>query len=125
MQLTIVSIPGHYSILRLDSVPDVAALSGFYTLSRTADEVSLICRTDCADALAANARDDGYGLLRIAGQLDFSLIGILARLTAALAQAGIPVCAVSTFDTDYLLIKQARMDEALAALRGCGCAVEG
>lgn len=125
MQLTLLPLPGEYSILKLDSLPDVRALEGFFALARTADEVSLICPTAEAGALDPCARDDGYGALRVAGQLDFALIGILARLTDALARAEIPVCAVSTYDTDYLLIKQAHMPRALAALAEAGCRIGG
>lgn len=64
-------------------------------------------------------------MLRVAGQLDFSLVGILARMTGALAGADIPVCAVSTYDTDYLLIKARNMDSALKALEAAGCSVAG
>lgn len=123
MQLTLSVLPGEYSILKLDSLPDARAIDGFFTLARTDDEISLVCSTAAA-ALRPRQHDDGYGALRVAGQLDFALIGILARLTGALARAEIPVCAISTFDTDYLLIKRARMHEALAALADAGCRIE-
>ena len=71
------------------------------------------------------ARENDYQVLRVAGQLDFSLIGILARMTGALAGAGIPVCAVCTYDTDYLLIKAGNMDSAFKALETAGCSVAG
>jgi hypothetical protein len=125
MDIAIVTLPGEYSILKLDSLPDVRALTGFFALTRTDDEISLICASREAAALAPLRRDDGYGLLRVAGQLDFALIGILSRLTDALARSEIPVCAVSTFDTDYLLIKQRHMARALAALTGAGCRLDG
>ena len=64
-----------------------------------------------------------WGCLRVEGVLDFSLIGILAGITAALAAARISVFAVSTHDTDYLLVKHAVMKEAIAALRQAGYAV--
>ena len=124
MQLTLSVLPGEYSILKLDSLPDARTIDGFFALARTDDEISLVCSTAAAAALRPRQRDDGYGALRVAGQLDFALIGILARLTGALARAEIPVCAISTFDTDYLLIKQARMHEALAALTDAGCRIE-
>ena len=78
-----------------------------------------------ADKLNPYARENDYQVLRVAGQLDFSLVGILARMTGALTGAGIPVCAVSTYDTDYLLIKAGEMDSAVKALEVAGCSVAG
>ncbi len=105
MQLNLHKLKGEYSILKLDSLPDVRAIDGFFALTRTDDEISLVCLNSEADKLNPYARENDYQVLRVAGQLDFSLVGILARMTGALAGAGIPVCAVSTYDTDYLLIR--------------------
>ena len=125
MQLNLHKLKGEYSILKLDSLPDVRAIDGFFALTRTDDEISLACLSSEADKLNPYARENDYQVLRVAGQLDFSLVGILARMTDALAGAGIPVCAVSTYDTDYLLIKAGNMDSALKALEAAGCSVAG
>lgn len=116
LNLELVELNGKYSILKLDSLPDVRVLDGFFSLTRTVDEISLVCRTADADKLHPYAREDGYAALRVVGRLDFSLVGILARMTGALASAGVPVCAVSTYDTDYLLIKSENMPSARTAL---------
>ena len=125
MQLNLHKLKGEYSILKLDSLPDVRAIDGFFALTRTDDEISLVCLNSEADKLNPYARENDYQVLRVAGQLDFSLVGILARMTGALVGAGIPVCAVSTYDTDYLLIKAGNMDSALKALEAAGCSVAG
>ena len=125
MQLNLHKLKGEYSILKLDSLPDVRAIDGFFALTRTDDEISLVCLNSEADKLNPYARENDYQVLRVAGQLDFSLVGILARMTGALAGAGIPVCAVSTYDTDCLLIKAGNMDSALKALEAAGCSVAG
>lgn len=125
MQLNLHKLKGEYSILKLDSLPDVRAIDGFFALMRTDDEISLVCLNSEADKLNPYARENDYQVLRVAGQLDFSLVGILARMTGALAEAGIPVCAVSTYDTDYLLIKAGNMDSALKALEAAGFSVAG
>ena len=70
------------------------------------------------------AREDGWLAFRVAGQMDFSLTGVLAGLSAVLAQAGISIFAVSTFDTDYVLVKQDRLAAALAALESAGYGLE-
>lgn len=125
MQLNLHKLKGEYSILKLDSLPDVRAIDGFFALTRTDDEISLVCLNSEADKLNPYARENDYQVLRVAGQLDFSLVGILARMTGALAGACIPVCAVSTYDTDYLLVKAGNMDSALKALEAAGCSVVG
>ena len=99
--------------------PDVP----FYFAARTEGELSLVCATAQVPPYTL-AREDGFRALRVAGSMAFSLVGILAGLTGALAAAAVPVFAVSTFDTDYLLVKVERLPEALRALREAGYAVE-
>lgn len=88
------------------------------SVTRTRDELSVVCRADAVpDGVRAVA---GWRCLKVQGPLDFGLTGILAALTAPLAAAGIPVFAVSTYDTDYLLVKADQLDRAAEALRGAG-----
>jgi len=96
----------------------------FHFLSRTDRELSLVCPT--ADAPAkCDAREDGWRGLRVRGTLDFSLIGVLSKLSSALAAAGVGLFAVSTYDTDYLFVKEADFGRALSALEAAGCLAEG
>jgi len=86
-----------------------------FALTRTAGELSIACPQQAVPGgLAAR---HGYAALRVAGPLDHSLVGVLAALTSALADAGVPVFALSTYDTDYLLVPGTDLDRALAALR--------
>jgi hypothetical protein len=102
----------------LPSFPD----SGFYSLTRTADEISIVCEEQ---QMPENAKSEkGWRALRVIGVLDFALTGILARLTAPLANAGISIFALSTFDTDYLLVKQEKLAEAIAVLSDAGYTIE-
>lgn len=66
----------------------------------------------------------GFRCLRVAGTLDFSAVGVLASLLVPLAAAGIPVLALSTFDTDYLFVKDAALEVAVQALRAAGHQVQ-
>ena len=91
----------------------------FCFAARTDGELSLVCPTECTPA-HTTAREDGWRAFRVAGSMAFSLVGILARLTGTLAQRGIPVFAVSTFDTDYVLVKADRFSEAREALAAEG-----
>jgi hypothetical protein len=85
---------------------------------RTDDELSVVCP---AAEVPGDVHHEGpWRALKVAGPLDFALVGILARLSAALADAGISIFAISTFDTDYLLVRGDTLDGAVAALRAAG-----
>ena len=108
-------LPHPLTACKLDAVQDFALDGEFYFLGRTDGEISLVCPTAQVPAHTA-ARSDGWRGFRICGQLDFSLIGILSRLSTILAERGIGIFAVSTFDTDYILVKEAQLQPALDAL---------
>ncbi len=112
-----------FAICQLDreqAVPEWVQSSPFYSVSHTDRELSIICSEDC---LPAGIRaEKGWRCLRIADPypLDFSLIGILASLLGPLAAAGIPILAVSTYDTDYVLIEDEQLNAALRVLEQHG-----
>ena len=83
------------------------------------EEISLVCRTEDAPQKTL-AREDGWRAFRVKGSMDFALVGVLARLAGVLAARGIPIFAVSTFNTDYVLVKEADFDRALACLAEAG-----
>jgi hypothetical protein len=77
-----------------------------------------------AEQMARARIERNFACMKVNGQLDFGLVGILARLTGALAQANVPVFAISTFNTDYLLVRAPHLEAALAALEKAGCLVQ-
>lgn len=91
----------------------------FFCLTKTDEEISLVCRTEQTPAETA-AREDGWRAFRIGGVLDFSLTGVLSRLSAVLAENGIGIFAVSTYNTDYILVKAENLGKALNVLREAG-----
>jgi hypothetical protein len=110
-----------FAICRLggDSpLPPWATASPFFSITRTAEELSIVCRQDAVPEGIVCERD--WRCLRLAGTVPFSVVGVLASLTAPLAEAGVSVFAVSTFDTDYLLVKAADLERAVKALHGQG-----
>lgn len=118
--MTLDVMAGSYAICRLDAdapLPDWAARA-FSSITRTADELSIVCALD--DVPAGVPAQRGYRGLAVRGPLDFSLIGIVAQLSAALAAASISIFVVSTHDTDYLFVRDADLDRAVASLRGAG-----
>ena len=88
-------------------------------IGKTDEEKSLVCITDEVPANVIQ-RDDGWKAFRIQGVLDFSLIGILAKIAAALADNGISIFAVSTYNTDYVLMKRENYQKALDVLKALG-----
>ena len=89
----------------------------------TPDEKSLVCRTEDVPA-NASSRDDGWTAFMIEGILDFSLIGILSGIAGTLADAGIGIFALSTYNTDYILVKDENRTGAEDALRKAGYLIE-
>ena len=93
--------------------------SPFCFIGKTDEERSLVCLAQDVPANVTH-REDGWRAFGIEGQLDFSLIGILARICGILAEKEIGVFAVSTFNTDYILVKAEHFDGALSALAQAG-----
>ena len=110
------------SVCRVKDLKEIDLTADFYFIGRTDEELSLVCRTEDTPA-RTTARDDGWRAFRIQGVLDFSLIGILSRLTTLLAEAGIGIFAVSTYNTDYVLVKAGDFDRAMAVLAAAGYTV--
>lgn len=110
-----------FAVCRLRALP--REVRQWHFLSVTDEEISLVCPERDAPADAEHI-DRGWRAFRVAGPLDFSLIGILADLSSALAAAGVGIFAVSTYDTDYILTKEENVEKAQAALVRAGHAVQ-
>lgn len=117
------AIKGEFSVCKVAdySLTDLSA--SFVFTGATDEERSLVCPTVSVPKNTTD-RDDGWRAFRVKGTLDFSLTGILARLSAVLAENKIGIFAVSTFNTDYILTKSANFDRALAALRASGYEID-
>jgi hypothetical protein len=122
--LTLVLLPDTFAVCRLPPDADLPAWAGgeFVNVTRTRDELSVVCSQGSVPDGVRCERD--WRCLRVAGTLDFSLVGILASLLVPLAESGISVFATSTFDTDYLLVRQGDFARALGALQSAGYAVQ-
>ncbi|MCR5100632.1 MAG: ACT domain-containing protein [Butyrivibrio sp.] len=91
----------------------------FYSLTKTADEISLVCKTENAPTETIK-REDGWKGFKIQGELDFSLIGILSPIAKLLADNSIGIFVVSTYNTDYILVKKEKYEQALSLLENAG-----
>ncbi len=119
MKLTLRLLEDSYAVCRLepdDIIPVDLLIPGpeFVSISRTAEELSIVCPEDMApeDAKVTG----GWRAFKVQGPLDFSLTGVIATLTRPLAEAKLSVFTVATYDTDYLLVKQVDLDAAQQAL---------
>ncbi len=110
------------TVCKVKSVSDIDLTKDFYFIGKTDEEISLVCPTVDTPA-ETTARDDGWKGFRIQGVLDFSLIGILSKLSAVLAENAIGIFAVSTYNTDYILVKAENFEKAEAVLSKAGYSV--
>lgn len=124
--LTLDLLDGRYAICRLDPgevVPAWAWTGPLASVTRTLSELSIVC-ADAAVPATLEHVERGWCALRVAGPLDFGMVGVMARLTAPLAEAGVSVLALATFDTDYLLVRQPDLSRSIAALGAAGHVVQ-
>ncbi len=108
-----------FSVCKVKNITGINFESPYCFVGKTDEELSLVCITsDVPDNTAA--RDDGWRAFRVQGTLDFSLVGILSKISSILAQNKIGIFAVSTYNTDYILTKWGNYDKALDALSSAG-----
>ena len=117
--MEIKKIDHNFSVCQVEDYSLVNLNSEYSFIGKTDEEKSLVCITDEVPANVIQ-RDDGWKAFRIQGVLDFSLIGILAKIAAALADNGISIFAVSTYNTDYVLMKKENYQKAVDVLKALG-----
>jgi len=109
-------LPDEYTVCQISNPSDICFDDEFVFVGKTDDELSLVCLTSCVPA-AVLAREDGWKAIKIQGVLDFSLVGILAGIASILAAQHISIFAVSTYNTDYILLKAERLLAAETVLK--------
>lgn len=126
MNLILDLLAGRFAVCRLsatDPAPALPGASALVSITRTAEELSIVCEE--AAAPDGGAVETGFRALKIRGPLDFALTGVLARIADALARAETPIFVISTFDTDYVLVRDVHLDRAIDALRAADMTVAG
>lgn len=113
-----------FTVCKLNAVSDIDLNKDFYFIGRTDEEISLVCKTEDTPENTTE-RDDGWKGFRIEGILDFSLIGILSKISSILADSKIGIFAVSTYNTDYILVKKENYARAIDVLKENGYEVIG
>ena len=107
------------TVCKVEALADMDMTTDFFFIGKTDEELSLVCKTEDVPAKTIE-RDDGWKGFRIQGTLDFSLIGILSKLSGILADHKIGIFAVSTYNTDYIIVKEENFDRALKVLASEG-----
>jgi len=112
-------LPDRFAVYRLPAGDPVPPWAGaFVSVTRTADELSVVCAEGLAPA--GTTCQPGWRIFQVEGPLDFSLTGIQAAIASPLAAAGVSIFALSTFDTDYVMVPEAGLAKAIDALRAAG-----
>ncbi len=117
-------LPETFAIVRIgesEDVPRWASGGPFLSITRTADELSIVCRESSVPA--GTHADRGWQCLKIEARIPLNTIGVAAECTSILAKAGISVFPIATYDTDYFLVKGDRLEKASDALRSAGHSV--
>jgi hypothetical protein len=122
LRLTV--LPGEYSVWRLAANEPLPSIEGgsFLSMTRTDDELSVVSAS--TDVPAGAWAETGWRCLRVEGPLPFEMTGVLAALSAPLAQAEIPIFVVSTYDTDYFLVKAGDLERTCTTLSDEGFVVD-
>ncbi|MCC6904419.1 MAG: ACT domain-containing protein [Anaerolineae bacterium] len=123
--LTLTPLPGQYAVCQAEigEVPEWALGGDLFSVTRTPAELSIVCAED--DVPPGVKAERGWKALRLEGPFEFTLTGVLLAVLSPLADAGIGIFALSTYDTDYVLVKAEHLVMAVAALRGAGHRVAG
>jgi len=122
MELQLTILESLFTIHRFSpnhDIPNQIYGSEFYSISKSEEELSIVC----SSSIQLNSKncEIGWSCIKVIGPLDFSLTGILAEISAVLAEAEISIFAISTFDTDYILVKSENLPFAEKALLESGC----
>ena len=112
-------LPHNLTVCKVANMQDIMLEKDFYFVGKTDEEISLVCKTEDTPVKTTD-REDGWRGFRIEGTLDFSLIGILSRLSSILAENEIGIFAISTYNTDYILVKDVNYDRAMRVLAEAG-----
>ena len=121
MKLNLSILEGLFTIHRLShncEIPDQIFRGQFYSISKSDEEISIVCSSSVL--LNSENSEPGWSCIKVLGPLDFSLTGILSEISAILAKNKISIFAISTFDTDYILVKSEKIQAAKKALQKTG-----
>ena len=117
--MKLIKLPYELTVCKLRSAGGIDLTADYCFIGLTDEEISLVCRTECTPPDTV-VREDGWCGFRIGGTLDFSMTGILSGISAVLADNGIGIFAISTYNTDYILVKGECFSKAAEVLEAAG-----
>ncbi|WP_276840237.1 ACT domain-containing protein [Anaerovibrio lipolyticus] len=117
MDLT--AIKDNITVCKVSDISEIDMTKDFFFLAKTNDEISLVCKTEQAPANCIS-REDGWKGFYIDGMLDLSMVGVLAKISTILADNGISIFSMSTYNTDYILVKEHKWGKAMSVLMKAG-----
>ena len=120
--MQIKKLPFNLTVCKVSEIKNINLDAEIYFIGKTDEEISLVCKTEDTPT-ETSAREDGWKGFRIEGVLDFSLVGILSEISTILAENKISIFAVSTYNTDYILVKAENFDKAEDFLTNRGYSV--
>lgn len=112
-------LQNEFSVCKVESIKDIDLDQDFLFVGKTDEEISIVCQISNTPNLTTS-REDGWKGFRICGMLDFSLVGILSKITTILADSQIGIFAISTYNTDYILVKKENFAKAIELLQENG-----
>ena len=125
LPLTFVILRETFAICRLNKdapVPEWVFQGNLFSVTRTKDELSMICpQINVPEGIICS---QGWSCLKVKGPLDLSLTGIISLIAATLEREGIPLCSISTYETDYVMVKEKDLERAIFALTEAGQRIE-
>jgi len=124
--LTLSIQPNTYAVCRLEpstGIPSWAPQGAFWSIIGTPDELSIVCQESSVPSSVK--REGGWRILKCEGPLDFALTGIMASIADPLADAGVSIFPLATYDTDYVLVKESQLQTCRNALASYGHVVHG
>jgi hypothetical protein len=121
--MNLLLLPGNFAVCRLDSESPAPgwAQGEFVSMTRTTEELTIVCIQD--DVPMDIKYEPAWRCMRLDGRFDLTGVGVIATLSKPLAEAKVSIFVVGTFDTDYLLVKESRLNDAVAALEQAGHSV--
>lgn len=121
--MVLIKLNYDFSVCKVDDIKSVDFTDKFVFLSKTDDEISLVCKTE---AIPSNITEveHGWKALKISGILDFSMLGVIAKISNLLFLASISIFVVSTFNTDYIFLKSDKFNKACEVLGSNGYVIK-
>ena len=121
LYMDLLILEGEYQLIKLpvnQSIPAAVLAQVFFSVTRTPDELSIIVSETVT--IESKYNETGWSIIKFVNNMELSLVGVTARITAVLADSNVNICALATYSTDYILVKREKLGVAVQALKNAG-----